>query len=87
MTTVVAIYFEGVALQVASATDASLLFASEPVWASFFGAWLLHEKLGLNSYIGGTAILSACLLGALSDLNSDNDNSNKKEQYDTFIDV
>lgn len=68
MTTVVAIYFEGFALQVASATDAALTFASEPVWASFFGAWLLHEKLGPTSYVGGGIILLACLLGAVADM-------------------
>lgn len=68
VTTVAAIYLEGLALQTASATDASIAFASEPVWASLFGFWLLHEQLGLNSYVGGAIILSACLLGALSDL-------------------
>jgi len=85
MTTVVAIYFEGIALQKASATEAALIFASEPVWASLFGAWLLHEKLGLNSYIGGFAILSACILGAVADLNGDD--GNPEELDDTIIDV
>ena len=41
MTTVVAIYLEGVALQTASATEAALTLASEPVWASMFGAWAI----------------------------------------------
>lgn len=68
MTTVVAIYFEGVALQKASATEAALTFASEPVWATLFGAWLLHEKLSLTSYVGGAVILTACLLSAVADL-------------------
>jgi len=70
MTTVVAIYLEGIALQVASATEASLLFSSEPVWASLFGAWLLHEQLGINSYVGGAIILGACILSAASDMPS-----------------
>eukprot|EP00542_Grammatophora_oceanica_P013912 CAMPEP_0194030630 /NCGR_PEP_ID=MMETSP0009_2-20130614/4038_1 /TAXON_ID=210454 /ORGANISM="Grammatophora oceanica, Strain CCMP 410" /LENGTH=477 /DNA_ID=CAMNT_0038670605 /DNA_START=168 /DNA_END=1601 /DNA_ORIENTATION=- len=68
MTTVVAIYFEGLALQTASATDAAITFASEPVWASLFGAWLLREKLNVNTYVGGSIILVACLLGAIADL-------------------
>jgi len=68
MTTVVAIYLECVALQVASATEASLLFSSEPVWASLFGLWLLHEQLGINAYVGGAIILCACILSATSDL-------------------
>ena len=68
MTTVVAIYFEGLALETASATEAALTFSSEPVWASLFGAWLLKEQLNLESYVGGAIILSACLLSAVADL-------------------
>lgn len=68
VTTVLAIYFEGVALQTASASDAALTFASEPVWASLFGVWLLHEHLTMNAYIGGSIILLACLVGVASDL-------------------
>mmetsp|Transcript_25297 Transcript_25297/g.31174 ORF Transcript_25297/g.31174 Transcript_25297/m.31174 type:complete len:485 (-) Transcript_25297:116-1570(-) len=71
MTTVVAIYLEGFALQVVSATEAALTFASEPVWASLFGAWLLHENLNVNSYVGGAIILGACLLSAVD--GGDND--------------
>lgn len=68
VTTVFAIYLNGVALQKASATDAAITFASEPVWASLFGYLLLKEELGTNSYIGGAIILLACLIGAVSDL-------------------
>ena len=68
VTTVVAIYLEGVALQKATATDAALTFSSEPVWASLFGLWLLNERLGMNSYVGGAVILIACVLGGMSDL-------------------
>ena len=67
VTTVVAIFIEGIALQKASATDASLAFSTEPIWASLFGFILLHETLGINSYVGGALILMACLVGAISD--------------------
>ena len=73
ITTVFAIYLEGIALQKATATDASIAFSSEPVWASMFGYLLLHENLGLNAYIGGTVIMTACLIGALSDSSSTDD--------------
>ena len=73
MTTLVAIYLEGVALQTASATDAAITFASEPVWAALFGAWLLKEQLGLNDYVGGAIITLACLVGAAGDLVLDKD--------------
>ena len=68
VTTVVAIFIEGIALQKASATDASLAFSTEPIWASLFGFILLHETLGINSYVGGALILTACLVGAIADL-------------------
>ena len=68
VTTVFAIYLEGVALQTATATDAALTFASEPVWASLFGVWLLSEHLNTNAYVGGSIILMACVIGALSDM-------------------
>ena len=66
MTTVVAIYLEGFALQVLSATEAALTFASEPVWATLFGSWLLHETMNVNSYVGGAVILGACVLSAVT---------------------
>lgn len=68
VTTVFAIFLEGIALQKATATDAAITFASEPVWASLFGFLLLHETLGVNAYIGGAIILAACLVGAVSDI-------------------
>ena len=46
---------------------------SKAVWAALFGAWLLHEELGINSYIGGVAILSDCVLGALVDMKAENE--------------
>jgi len=67
MTTGVAIYLEGFALQTLTSTDAAFTFASEPVWATLFGAWLLHESMNTNSYIGGAFILAACLISATSD--------------------
>jgi drug/metabolite transporter (DMT)-like permease len=70
VTTVIAIFLQGTALQTATATDAAIVFSSEPVWASLFGFLLLHEQLGINSYVGGVIILLACLIGAASDLTS-----------------
>jgi len=68
VTTVFAIFLEGIALQKATATDAAITFSSEPVWASIFGFLLLHEQLGINSYVGGAIILTACLVGSVSDM-------------------
>jgi hypothetical protein len=59
VTTVVAIYLEGIALETASASEAALLFASEPVRASLFDvvddlmttrqAWT-HKKQGYHGF-------------------------------------
>ncbi|GKY93749.1 hypothetical protein MPSEU_000342000 [Mayamaea pseudoterrestris] len=74
VTTVAAIFLEGIALQKASATDASIAFSSEPVWASLFGFLLLKEQLGFESYAGGAIIMLACIIGAAADLKEQEDN-------------
>jgi drug/metabolite transporter (DMT)-like permease len=56
---------QGIALQKASATDAALIFSSEPIWGSLFARWLLKEQLNTATYIGGFFILLACVLGSL----------------------
>lgn len=45
--------------------EASVLLASEPVWAAIFAAVLIGETLGLNDYVGGGFIVAACLVNAL----------------------
>lgn len=65
VTTVGACVLQGIALQKASATDAALIFSSEPVWGSLFAGWLLKEKLNTTTYVGGFFILLACVLGSL----------------------
>eukprot|EP00538_Stauroneis_constricta_P004865 CAMPEP_0119549096 /NCGR_PEP_ID=MMETSP1352-20130426/2873_1 /TAXON_ID=265584 /ORGANISM="Stauroneis constricta, Strain CCMP1120" /LENGTH=476 /DNA_ID=CAMNT_0007594559 /DNA_START=181 /DNA_END=1608 /DNA_ORIENTATION=+ len=67
ITTVVAIILQGIALQKASATDAALIFSTEPVWGSLFAGWLLKEKLSSTTYVGGSFILAACFIGSVSD--------------------
>lgn len=46
-------------------SEASVLLASEPVWAALFAAGLLGETLGLNDYVGGAFIITACLVNAV----------------------
>jgi drug/metabolite transporter (DMT)-like permease len=73
VTTVAAIFLEGIALQKASATDASIAFSSEPVWASLFGFLLLREQLGIDAYVGGAIIMTACFIGAAADFKEQED--------------
>ena len=66
ITTIVAIVLQGVALQTASSNDASLIFSTEPVWGSLFAKWLLQETISMTTYIGGSFILLACILGSFT---------------------
>jgi len=84
VSTVFALYLQGIALQGVTATDAAIILVSEPVWASIFGFWLLHETLGLNSYVGGAVILIACLVGSLADIlppSEESQQENRVEEY------
>ena len=64
ITTIVSILLQGVALQTASSIDASLIFSTEPVWGSLFARWLLQETISTTTYVGGSFILLACILGS-----------------------
>ena len=46
--------------------EASILLATEPLWACMFANILLGESLGWNDAIGGLFIVSACLVTAFS---------------------
>jgi drug/metabolite transporter (DMT)-like permease len=46
-------------------SEASVILATEPLWASLFAAILLHEQFGTNDYIGGVLMVSACLVNTL----------------------
>mmetsp|Transcript_24243 Transcript_24243/g.34689 ORF Transcript_24243/g.34689 Transcript_24243/m.34689 type:complete len:453 (+) Transcript_24243:114-1472(+) len=46
-------------------SEASVILATEPLWASLFAAILLQEQFGTNDYIGGALMISACLVNTL----------------------
>lgn len=52
-------------------SEASVILATEPLWAGVFAALLYHETFGLSDYIGGFLMISACLVNTLkpSDIN------------------
>jgi drug/metabolite transporter (DMT)-like permease len=46
--------------------EASVLLASEPIWAAIFAAVMIgNTSLEINDYIGGSCIVAACLVNAL----------------------
>ncbi|KAL7536793.1 hypothetical protein ACHAXR_010031 [Thalassiosira sp. AJA248-18] len=46
-------------------SEASVILATEPLWASLFAALIFHEQFGTNDYIGGALMISACLVNTL----------------------
>lgn len=46
-------------------SEASVILATEPLWASLFAAILFHEQFGTSDYIGGALMISACLVNTL----------------------
>ena len=67
VTTVLAVWLQGIALKSVSAIEAALTFSTEPVWATIFSAVFLSESIAFESYVGGVVILAACLLSVASD--------------------
>lgn len=58
-------FIETTSLGKVASTEASVLLATEPLWAAIFAAFLLSENFGLNDYVGGALIVSACLANTL----------------------
>ena len=55
---------ETTALGKVSSSEASVLLATEPLWAALFGALLIGESLGWNDGAGGALIVGACVVNA-----------------------
>lgn len=56
---------ETVALGRLSSSEASVLLATEPLWAAVFASFLIHEQLSLWDGVGGALIVAACVATAI----------------------
>merc|ERR1719253_245057 len=65
ITTALNRFVETTALGRMKSAEASVILATEPLWASLFAALWLKEDFGANDYIGGALIVGACLATAL----------------------
>lgn len=65
ITTALNRFIETTALGRMKSAEASVILATEPLWASLFAALWLQEDFGANDYIGGALIVGACLATAL----------------------
>jgi drug/metabolite transporter (DMT)-like permease len=58
-------FLENVALGKVPAAEASVVLATEPLWAAAFAAVILGESFGWNDYAGGFLIVAACLVNSV----------------------
>lgn len=56
------LYVETLAMEEVDGTEAGIIFASEPVWATIFASVVLGETLGAKEGAGAVLILLACLV-------------------------
>ena len=65
ITTALNRFVETTSLGKVSSAEASVILATEPLWAALFAALILSDNFGINDYIGGALIVLACLANAL----------------------
>mmetsp|Transcript_11168 Transcript_11168/g.13629 ORF Transcript_11168/g.13629 Transcript_11168/m.13629 type:complete len:439 (+) Transcript_11168:82-1398(+) len=65
ITTALNRFIETTSLGKVASAEASVVLATEPLWAALFAALLLSDSFGLNDYIGGALIVLACLANTL----------------------
>lgn len=65
VTTALNRFVETTALGKMKSAEASVILATEPLWAALFAALWLSTDFGANDYIGGALIVAACLATAL----------------------
>jgi len=65
ITTAMNRFIETTSLGKVASAEASVLLATEPLWAALFASLWLSESFGLNDYIGGALIVMACLANTL----------------------
>lgn len=65
ITTALNRFIETTVLGRMSSAEASVILATEPLWAALFAALWLSEDFGADDYIGGALIVAACMATAL----------------------
>ena len=65
ITTAMNRFVETTSLGKVPSAEASVILATEPLWAALFAALILSESFGINDYVGGALIVLACLANTL----------------------
>jgi drug/metabolite transporter (DMT)-like permease len=64
VTTAGCAFLEAKAMSKLTSSDATVIFASEPLWAAVFAWAMLGETMGAEGAVGGSLILTACLVSS-----------------------
>ncbi|CAM9486055.1 unnamed protein product [Ectocarpus fasciculatus] len=62
VTTSLAIWLETICLEKVPAAEMSVIFSTEPLWATLVSVLFLKETMGPNALVGAGVILTACLV-------------------------
>lgn len=73
-------FLEVFALGKVPSGEASVILASEPLWAAAFASLLLGEEFGWNDYAGGFLIVAACIVNSFQASDLHNVLSGKSEK-------
>ena len=65
VTTAGAILVESYAFKYVPATDAAVILATEPLWASLCAAYLIGERLSSTDMAGGALVIAACVVNEI----------------------
>ena len=60
VTTSLTVFAETLAMKRVSAAESTVIFSTEPIWATAFAVVLLGETIGWNTGLGATLIVLAC---------------------------
>mmetsp|Transcript_29995 Transcript_29995/g.64276 ORF Transcript_29995/g.64276 Transcript_29995/m.64276 type:complete len:489 (+) Transcript_29995:180-1646(+) len=58
-------FIEITALGRVPSSEASVILATEPLWASLFAAWWMKEEFGVSDVVGGMLMIGACVVNTL----------------------
>jgi len=79
ITTALTVLLQTTSLGVLSSTETTVLYSTEPIWGAAFAHAVLGESIGMNTWVGGSLIISACLCSSV-------DTSSLKEKTKGFND-
>jgi len=67
VTTALTIYMETRAFKTLSATEATLVLSTEPIFGAAFAGAVVGERFGVSAYTGAVLIILGCVLGGLDE--------------------